>query len=89
MTVVGFVLAFGLAGAVLARPFPHQAMRSQERAHPMAKRAGGPYGWREGKLKPGDPAPDFELKKLGSQERVRLSDFKGKKPVALVFGSYT
>lgn len=32
---------------------------------------------------------DFELKKMGSEDRVRLSSFKGKRPVALVFGSYT
>ena len=37
----------------------------------------------------GETPPDFELKKLGSDERVRLSSFKGKWPVALVFGSYT
>jgi hypothetical protein len=33
--------------------------------------------------------PDFTLKRLGSDERVRLSSFQGKRPVALVFGSYT
>ena len=33
--------------------------------------------------------PDFDLKKMGSDERVRLSSFKGQRPVALVFGSYT
>jgi len=38
----------------------------------------------------GDPAPDFELPTLGDRERkVRLSDFRGKRPVALLFGSYT
>jgi hypothetical protein len=37
----------------------------------------------------GDPAPDFELPLLGGSERVRLADFHGKKPVALIFGSYT
>ena len=33
--------------------------------------------------------PDFALRRLGTDERVRLSDFKGHRPVALVFGSYT
>ena len=47
------------------------------------------FGRGEGKLKPGDVAPDFDLKIKGSEERVRLSDFKEKKAVALVFGSYT
>jgi hypothetical protein len=37
----------------------------------------------------GDPAPDFELPRRGSFERVRLSSFAGKRPVALIFGSYT
>ena len=37
----------------------------------------------------GDAPPDFNLKRLGSDERVRLSSFKGKRPVALIFGSYT
>ena len=39
--------------------------------------------------KVGQEPPDFFLKKLGSEERVRLSSFTGKRPVALVFGSYT
>ncbi len=37
----------------------------------------------------GETPPDFNLKRMGSEERVRLSSLKGKKPVALVFGSYT
>ena len=42
-------------------------------------------------LKVGDKAPDFTLKKLNSkkEETVTLSGFQGKKPVVLVFGSYT
>ena len=37
----------------------------------------------------GEPAPDFDLPMLGRGERVRLSDFRGRRPVALIFGSYT
>ena len=37
----------------------------------------------------GEEAPDFSLKRLASDERVRLSDFRGRRPVALAFGSYT
>lgn len=44
---------------------------------------------RKGTLKAGDPAPDFDLPRLASTDRVRLSSFKGHAPVALVFGSYT
>ena len=39
--------------------------------------------------KVGELAPDFELKDVAGTESVRLSDFRGKRPVALVFGSFT
>ncbi|MBW2245081.1 MAG: hypothetical protein JRH01_24135 [Deltaproteobacteria bacterium] len=39
--------------------------------------------------KVGDIAPDFELQDPEGNVQVRLSDFRGKRPVALVFGSYT
>ena len=44
---------------------------------------------RSGVLKVGDSAPDFELPMTAGTERVRLSSFRGSKPVVLVFGSYT
>ncbi len=47
------------------------------------------YDPREGRLRTGDLSPDFNLKVQNSDEWVRLSDFRGNKPVALVFGSYT
>jgi threonine dehydrogenase-like Zn-dependent dehydrogenase len=40
----------------------------------------------------GDPAPEFDLPLLGGRnagERIRLSSHFGRRPVALVFGSYT
>ena len=46
-------------------------------------------------LSPGEPAFPFDLPLLDGEthrpsgERVRLSDFAGERPVALVFGSYT
>ncbi len=39
--------------------------------------------------KVGEIAPDFELSDINGENPVRLSEFWGKKPVALVFGSYT
>lgn len=39
--------------------------------------------------KTGDLAPDFTLFDIKGEESVTLSDFRGVKPVALVFGSYT
>ncbi len=37
----------------------------------------------------GEPAPDFELPRLDGKGNVRLSAFRGVKPVALIFGSFT
>ena len=39
--------------------------------------------------KEGDMAVDFELFDAQGENPVRLSSFKDKKPVALIFGSYT
>ena len=39
--------------------------------------------------KAGDVAHDFELCDLQGENPVRLSSFRGQKPVALVFGSFT
>ncbi len=39
--------------------------------------------------KAGDSAPDFTLYDVDGVNPVRLSDFRGMKPVALVFGSFT
>jgi hypothetical protein len=44
---------------------------------------------RAGNLAPGDTAPDFTLPTLDHKENVSLASFRGSKPVALVFGSYT
>ena len=48
-----------------------------------------PPGRESTQLKAGDVAPDFELKTLDGKQTVKLSSFRGKKPVALIFGSYT
>jgi len=40
-------------------------------------------------LKVGDMAPEFDLRLAGSEARARLSDERGKKPVVLIFGSYS
>ena len=40
------------------------------------------------KLRVGDPAPDFKLKRMDGGA-VRLASFRGQRPVVLVFGSYT
>jgi len=43
---------------------------------------------REGTLRPGDPAPDVTLETL-SGDAVRLATYFGRRPLVLVFGSYT
>ncbi|MBI3837337.1 MAG: redoxin domain-containing protein [Planctomycetia bacterium] len=54
-----------------------------------SRRPGPESPRREGTPKAGDVAPDFTLATLDGKQQVRLSDFRGKRPVALVFGSYT
>ena len=44
---------------------------------------------RRGNLKVGDAAPDFSLKTPDGSNLVKLSSFRGQKPVALIFGSHT
>ena len=57
---------------------------------------GPPSGWTRGARGPasdgppvGTPAPDFALAPPGGGAPARLSAWAGKKPVALIFGSYT
>lgn len=37
----------------------------------------------------GDVAPDFTLHDIEGKESITLSDFRGVKPAALMFGSFT
>ena len=39
--------------------------------------------------KQGDMAPDFTLSDANGENPVSLSDFRDKRPVALIFGSFT
>lgn len=43
----------------------------------------------EGNLRVGDQAPDVLLTALDGSTQVRLRDRVGKKPLVLIFGSYT
>ncbi len=43
----------------------------------------------EGKLKTGEAAPEFSLKSPDGKTTFTLADQKGKKPVVLIFGSFT
>jgi hypothetical protein len=75
----------GLAAVAAAvwQAFPRLGRRAQ------ALYWSATMGRGEGALKPGDVAPDLELQYKGSPQTVKLSSFRGQRPVALVFGSYT
>ena len=53
-----------------------EAMGAMQKREPSAPKAG-------------QPAPDFVLRDPEGKSEVRLSAFKGKSPVILLFGSYT
>lgn len=44
---------------------------------------------RGGRLRVGEPAPDFALETANRSRTVRLSSFRGHEPVVLIFGSHT
>jgi len=44
---------------------------------------------RKGTTVEGDVAPDFTLPSLDRQSEIRLSSHRGRRPVVLIFGSYT
>jgi hypothetical protein len=44
---------------------------------------------REGELQVGDRAPDIKMLALDGSTEVRLSEHLGKRPVVIVFGSFT
>ncbi len=44
---------------------------------------------KETKLSIGQRAPDFTLQEVKKPREVKLSSFQNKKPVVLIFGSYT
>lgn len=49
-----------------------------------------PQSWAQrSPLGVGDRAPDFTLTTRDGKYRVKLSSYKNKKPVVLIFGSYT
>lgn len=44
---------------------------------------------RKGATRVGGQAPDFTLPTVDRTEQISLASFRGKRPVVLVFGSYT
>ena len=95
-TIVGGALLWGAASAVL-----YASMRqTPETFGRIMSRVPGPAMmvlpfkplWdsaRSGRLRIGDAAPDFTLPMAHGDRLVTLSDEYRRKPVVLVFGSYT
>jgi len=78
------------AGRAVAQSSQHEELQPviAKKPQPAEKRTGRGERWPD-KLKVGDMAPDFTLKSLDGPQTVTLSDFRGKRPVVLIFGSYT
>lgn len=72
----GLVL-IGIVGALAA------AAGAQERPRRRARTDGPPAP------KVGEVAPPVKLARLGGESQVDIAEFRGKRPVVLVFGSYT
>ena len=79
------LIGLGLVALVAAAPAAYRAYSFYQEMTFWSEEMG--HG--EGKLAVGDQAPDFELQFKKSEETVRLSAFRGERPVALIFGSYT
>ena len=85
------VLCVGLFAAMCQPPGVFGSIMSKV---PMPLTMVFPFGplWtlaRSGNLEMGELAPDFDLPTPDKKSQVRLSSFRGHKPVVLVFGSYT
>ena len=79
-----------LERATLVRPDSHEARGELAIArNPALGQKSEDSQSSVGGLLTGALAPDFALPRLGSSKSVRLADYRGKRPVLLVFGSYT
>jgi hypothetical protein len=83
----------------LREAFP---LKPPERSQKAAEKKEGPSAWTllkglaSGELGSfhegpglGEPAPDFTLKTQNGSRTIRLSELRGKKPIVLIFGSFT
>lgn len=88
--ITGAFLLFGAFVAVqilLAQDAKDEPSQRPGRLRPQTRREGDLRI--PDKLKVGDAAPDFELKSLDGKLTFKLSEFRNKQPVVLIFGSYT
>lgn len=81
------ILALLLLGFV---NFPGQSTLAQQLRNSSMKMRGSHRRQRNRiNLKSGQIAPDFRLNTSDGKKSFRLSSYKNKKPVVLIFGSYT
>jgi hypothetical protein len=91
VAIAYLLLSAGMYGAMLQPPDTFGRIMSHVPG-PMMMVLPFPALWkvaRGGNLRTGDEAPDFDLPAHDRASRVRLSSFRGSRPVVLVFGSYT
>jgi len=93
--VLSLMFAFGVLTDTQTKSFGQNKDRNMRQGGQRGAR-GGQRGRRGGRnvddgssLAVGEVAPDFALKSLDGKSETKLSDFRGKKPVVLLFGSYT
>ena len=88
-----YVAASGFLAYAMSRPPERFGQIMKRLPEPLVfgvLPAGPIWGWaRQGRLAAGDIAPDFTLPMHDQSGTVTLSSFRGRKPVVLVFGSYT
>jgi hypothetical protein len=94
--LAGLAVAYGIASAALyaAMRRPPEAFGAIMSKVPMVAMIVLPFEplWmsaREGRLRPGDAAPDFTLPAVDRSRVVSLSAELHERPVVLIFGSYT
>ena len=79
---------FGEAHALLANVYLSLGVAAKARSERKLAAKLTPVKNEPG-ITPGSEAPDFALLPPSGEPRVRLSDFRGRKPAVVVFGSYT
>lgn len=53
------------------------------------RHSGNTPGRSQDSLQVGGLAPDFKLRTKDGKQQIQLSAFRGKRPIVLIFGSYT
>ncbi|MDQ6760126.1 MAG: hypothetical protein M3Z32_09715 [Acidobacteriota bacterium] len=90
--VLCYVLLLGVAYGLMRQPPERFAAAIARMPGPLFLVLPFETFWssaRAGTLGAGQMAPDFRLKTLDRTGEVELANFRGKRPVVLIFGSYT